>query len=150
LAVFRYSITAKKNRDGFLLFEAILSVAILSFGLVLVLHSFTGSLKAARISQNYMRAVLLLEAKMTELEWKGSLDSGISEGKFSQKNERFAWKIEATPVEEISGEDEEKKRVELNKVHLTVSWSEGKKVERIELTTYLKSQEKESEEQSEE
>ncbi|NOX97529.1 MAG: hypothetical protein GXO98_05650 [Nitrospirae bacterium] len=148
--MFRYSITAKKNRDGFLLFEAILSVAILSFGLVLVLHSFTGSLKAARISQNYMRAVLLLEAKMTELEWKGSLDSGISEGKFSQKNERFAWKIEATPVEEISGEDEEKKRVELNKVHLTVSWSEGKKVERIELTTYLKSQEKESEEQSEE
>jgi len=148
--VFRYSITAKKNRDGFLLFEAILSVAILSLGLVLVLHSFTGSLKAARISQNYMRAVLLLEAKMTELEWKGSLDSGISEGKFSQKNERFAWKIEATPVEEISGEDEEKKRVELNKVHLTVSWSEGKKVERIELTTYLKSKEKESEEQSEE
>ncbi len=148
--MFRYSITAKKNRDGFLLFEAILSVAILSLGLVLVLHSFTGSLKAARISQNYMRAVLLLEAKMTELEWKGSLDSGISEGKFSQKNERFAWKIEATPVEEISGEDEEKKRVELNKVHLTVSWSEGKKVERIELTTYLKSKEKESEEQSEE
>jgi len=147
--VFRYSITAKKNKDGFLLFEVILSVAILSLGLVLVLHSFTGSLKAARISQDYMRAVLLLEAKMTGLEWKGSLDSGISEGKFSQKNERFAWKIEATPVEETAGEDKEKKKIELNKVRLTVSWSESKKVERIELTTYLKSKEKESGEESE-
>lgn len=137
----RFLITVKKNKDGFMLFEAILSVAILSLGLVLILHSFTGSLRAARVSQDYMRAALLLEDKMSRLEIRGSPPAGLSQGEFSQGNEGFTWEIKTTPVEGTSDGEEEEKKAGLNEVRLTVSWSEGKRIQRATLITYLERKE---------
>ena len=82
-----------------------------------------------------MRATLLLEEKMSEMERKGTIPMGTDQGKFSAGNEEFSWEIESIPAEEISGKDKEE--IELNEVRLTVSWLEGKRKKQVRVTTYL-------------
>ncbi len=123
----RYS-TIAGNKRGFLLYEVLLALAILSIGLVIVLRSFSTSLRAVRTSQNYFKATLLLEEKLWEVEKANSLPPGISQGSFP--GSKFNWEVETSPIEEEGD-------VGLNAVKVTLSWRQGKRKGDIGLTTWM-------------
>lgn len=136
----------RNDRVGFLLFEVMVTVAILSLGLVLILRSFTTSLAAVRTSQEYMWACLLVEEKIGELEEESEVTRKVtttpSRGEFtltSEKDrwrEKFRWEIATKGLRDEEGEE-----TPLDKVTVTVAWKEGGREREVRLTTYLVNEE---------
>jgi hypothetical protein len=120
-----------------------LSISILSIGLVALLQWFSQSLNIIRISENYLKASMILESKMAETElklkegkskfWTGDLeeieDAGVS----------FTLTSSATPVEctkDLESGDELTYE-NLYKVRALLSWRDGKRKGAIPVSTYL-------------
>lgn len=109
----------KINKDnGFMLLEVILSVLVVSIGVVFVISSFITSLKAFKLSKVYVDAVYLIEQKLWEYEETGRIEDGRSSGKFDDYK-GAEWEIKAKemddlPMEETSAEiaikNDDKKR----------------------------------------
>lgn len=116
------------SRVGFLLLETLFAVLILTTGLTLVVRSFGTSLNALRISNDYTRAMLLMEEKMWDLESKGSINPGTSSGEFSSDNGQFQWTVSATVLGEHN----------LCEVKVTVFWKKKGKQRDLSVVTYLK------------
>ena len=118
---------------GFTLIEIMISVAILSFGLILILQGFTHSLNILRISENNLQATLLAEEKMAQLQ----IDAKNSEygfltdfnGESQIDNIEFRWQTSITPDEEHE---------DLNELLTIVSWKEGKRKGTVPVITYLR------------
>lgn len=95
---------SKRHRKGFLLFEVIIAVAILSSAIVLIMQGFITSMKAIRVSEDRMRAAGHLQEKMWEIEdesaREGVLMIGSSSGDF---DDGFKWELAVAPVEDIKG-----------------------------------------------
>lgn len=122
--------TIARNKEGILLYEVLLALAILSFGLVAVLGSFNTSLRAVTTSENYFRATLLLEEKLWELEMDDGFSPGVSRGGFPGEHSKFRWQVEASPIEEEGD-------MVLNEVKVTISWNERNKRRDMALTTWM-------------
>lgn len=116
------------GQRGFLLFETLLAVLFLAVGLTVVLRSFGSSLDALGISADYTRALVLLEERAWELEAKGSIAPGISNGKFSEEHGNFQWEVSASELEEMG----------ICETQLTVSWEQRGKPRAVSIVTYLK------------
>jgi type II secretion system protein I len=109
--------------DGFVLFEVMLSLAILCLGLILILSSFKVGISAVKASKDYTQAMFLLQQKIGELETTANeLYPGKIEGGF-EDNHEFTWKAEIKKLDDI----------ELKEVKVIVEWKEGK----VDLVTYL-------------
>jgi len=110
-----------------------LSIAILSISLILILQGFTHSLNILRISQNNLETTLLAEGKMAEIEINAKHSKDIFSkdlgGELQSNNIEFKWEIRMAPEEEYE---------DLNKVLTTISWKEGKRKGAIPLATYLR------------
>ena len=117
----------RKRNKGFLLVEVMVSISILSIGLLLVLNSFFRSIKAVEVSRDYFKAGLLLENKIYELLNKGT-EEGVWEGSFDDFNKRFSWNLDARTIEESP----------LNESNLKVSWGGKDKEKDISISTYIK------------
>jgi len=117
----------RKRNKGFLLVEVMVSISILSIGLLLVLNSFFRSIKAVEVSRDYFKAGLLLENKIYELLNKGT-EEGVWEGSFDDFNKRFSWNLDAGTIEESP----------LNEINLKVSWGGKDKEKDISISTYIK------------
>jgi len=133
----------RDSRRAFTLVEIMVSISILSLGLILILQWFSHSLNTLRISQDYLAATLFLEDRMADMEiklkekdsgslWnydKGEDNSGI----------KFALSAHLNPVdykkELDSGEDAEFE--DLYNLKASLSWQEGKRKGIIPLDTYL-------------
>jgi type II secretion system protein I len=119
----------KTGKTGFTLVELLLSVAILSFGLVGVIHAYGISLKALSVGQDYSDFIYLLSKRMAEVEEKtlveGGINSGTSYGEFSDGYANFNWRLQ---VEEAATKG-------LQKVLVTVSHQKDPRT--FTLATYL-------------
>jgi prepilin-type N-terminal cleavage/methylation domain-containing protein len=78
------------RKEGFTLIEVIVSVAILSICLVMVIRLFSGGLRASRTSCDYTRAVVHAKDKMEELSDDPVQDSG-------EFDDGFRWESEMSP-----------------------------------------------------
>ncbi len=118
----------RRNKKGFLLLEVLISVAILSFGLVLIINSFSKSLRVSELSENYFKANLLLSKKLFEIENnpEGFLEERQSNGNFEDLGGRFSWQLEVEKIEEEK----------LSEVKLKVFWLQNKKEEALTIATY--------------
>ncbi len=135
--------TEKKIKHGFTLIEIIVSISILSFGLVLILQWFGHSLNILRISEDYLRATLVMESKMAGIEikfkegktefWTGDVED-VKDSKML-----FTINTQATPVEckEESKSGNELIYEDLYKIKALLSWKEGKRRGKIPIETYL-------------
>jgi len=132
------------TKYGFTLIEVMVSVAILAVGLALILQGFAFSLNVLRISQDNLKATLVAENKMAELqiqikEGSGSFAKGLDE-EFESGNMEYAWEVKIEPVEweieEISEAHEA-----LNEVSACLSWEEGKRKGNLPIVTYISSYE---------
>lgn len=119
----------QRNKKGFLLLEVLISVAILSFSLVLIINSFSKSLRALELSENYFKANLLLSKKVFEIENnpKEFLEEGQSDGIFEDFGGKFSWWLEVEKIEEEK----------LSEVKLKVFWFQNKKEEALSIFTYF-------------
>jgi len=122
-----------KNKKAFLLFEATLTIAILSLGLVFVVRSIGSSVKVARSNSNYISALNLAYHKLFELELASGIEgieSTQDEGNF-ESNDRFNWKYQTEGYE----------GAKLAKVKLAMSWKEAKRDAGFDINTYLNTKE---------
>ncbi|MCF7870593.1 MAG: prepilin-type N-terminal cleavage/methylation domain-containing protein [Candidatus Omnitrophica bacterium] len=123
----------RATRNALTLIEVVISVAILSVGLTVILSGLAGMLNTLRISQNNLKAGFVLGQKMAQLELKrrekGSLEKGFSEDfEFDKLN--FQWDLSLSPVEDFKN---------LKKVVSLLSWQEGRREGSIKLPFYLRS-----------
>lgn len=130
-------------KRGFTLIEIMISVAILSIGLILILQGFTHLLNILQISQDNLKATLLAENKMAELEIKAREGKEVFPEDLGEKFEfedmDCVWKIKFSPVElEIEGIFD-KEYEDLNEVEAIMSWKEGKRKGKVLLVTYMRS-----------
>ena len=123
----------KRFLTGFTLIEIMVSIAILSFGLILILQGFTQSLNALRISRNNLKTTLLAEEKITEIQIEAKQSTDLYFGNLSGESDidniEFKWETSIIPDEEYE---------HLNKVRTTVSWKEGRRKGAVPLVTYLR------------
>lgn len=111
---------------GFLLLEIMVSVSILSFGVLLILNSFVRPIRAMELSMDYFRAGLLVEEKMSEL-YNSGVKNGIMKGEFSGFDSRFFWALDISDLE--GGFYRE--------INLKVYWRNKDKEEDLFVSTYI-------------
>ena len=129
-------------KRGFTLIEIMVSVAILSVGLVLILQAFAHSLNILRISENNLKATFVTENKMAEAQIQAKEDwdtfaNGLGE-RFEFETLECAWELRTSiapweGIEEIAEEYEN-----LNEVQATLAWKAGKRKGEISLVTYMR------------
>ena len=117
------------NRKGFLLLEAMLSILLISVGLVAVSMSFSVSKKILLRSREFFRSSLFLREKMFEIGQAGKIGVSLQSG--SWKDESMAWSLRVEPLPET----------DLNRVELEVS-EINKPDSACSLETYLNKPEK--------
>ena len=119
--------------------EVIVSIAIITGGLIFVTRAYSTAKYAIQRSFVLFRSGLLLESSMFEFEEKGEVESDFKYGKEFPEDRDYTWLISTTevPVDPALGQ-----KLDLNLVTLQVSRSkdvEEKKgyVTNYYLTTYL-------------
>ena len=94
---------------GFSLLELMLAITILSAGMVIVMHSYVTSLRAVRVSGNFLAANLLLEEKIWEIQEEqirlGEIITEEKQGEFALPFEAFSYKI-SFEKEQFEGQEE--------------------------------------------
>lgn len=115
-----------QGKKGFLLLEVLVSVAVITVGLIYIIRSFSISTRAIATSRDYIKAVSLLEEKLWEFEETRQIESGEDRDYF-RDDRRFTWQLSAETEEEIP----------INKTQLKVFWEEKNRKQRLSVTTYL-------------
>lgn len=117
---------AMQGRKGFLLLEVLVSVVIITVGLVYIIRSFSTSTRAIAASRDYIKAVSLLEEKLWGLEQVRQVEEGQDKDYFDDEH-NFTWELNSEPEEEMP----------VNKTKLVVSWKRREKKQGVAVTTYL-------------
>ena len=122
----------KRSRafGGSVLLEALLSVVILSVSITIIIQSMMSSLRAAKYSEEYIQAIILLENKMTEIISRRILKEEVrEEGAFSEFGGKYEYLLTATP---LYGGDEG-----LSSIAIDISWAKAKRKKKISAHTFL-------------
>jgi len=121
----------KRSRRGYLLLEVVVSIAVVAIGLTVILRSFSSSLRASKIAQEYFDASLVLQETLCGFEETEKLDGGLAAGETAGKVSGTPYSLE-TKITRISDLDP------LNEVSAAIYWKNRDRNERIEIGTYLK------------
>lgn len=120
------------NKKGFLLFEVMMSIVIITAGLLFITRSYSSSKDSIRRSIDVFRTTFLLEEKMWELEESGEAAAEKSSGEFKEP-EGYEWEIEAENLDDEAFGDSK-----LNIVTVRVFDKKNRKKTIYSLWTYLK------------
>lgn len=121
-------LAGKRQKDkGFLLLEIMVSISILSIGVVLVLSSFMEPIKVMELSRNYFKAGILLEKKLLEL-YNNGIEEGVSMGEFSDFDNKFSWCLDVVRLEDDSS---------CREIKLKVLWRERGREKDLSISTYI-------------
>lgn len=128
----------KANTEpAFTLVELLISVAILTFGLVVKIQSYMHSLNGLNASRNYITAMQLAGQKFSELEVNAYENSGLSQFGLTSGSEfaatrQFNWSSE---IKEVSEPDSLRDKVVL--VCIKLEWKERGIAKDAILSAYL-------------
>lgn len=127
------------NKKGFLLLEVIVSIVIITSGLVFVMRVYSTARYAIQRSSTLFESGLLLESEMFEFEEKGKIESDFKHGKQFPGDSPYSWSIktQALPRDPVLGQ-----KLNLNIVTLEVSRHKDREekksyISKHSLTTYL-------------
>jgi len=121
----------KPNNDGFSLLEVIVALAIMAMGFVTVLQLFSGSIRSASLSEQYLKGATLAQSKLGELE-VNNYSVTEYEGIFpDEKN--YRWQLQVSP--HTSSLNSKENNIQLSEVTLNVLWEEAGKTRDIEIST---------------
>ncbi len=130
------------QKPGITLIEVMISISILSIGLVLVLQGFMYCLSGLRVSENNLKASLVAGNKMAQVQIQAkedwdSFENGLSE-RFKVERLEYDWETEVIPVEWEEAEEEVPPSYnDLNQLMASFTWEEGKRKGAISLITYV-------------
>ena len=114
-------LTGKNQKNkGFLFLELMISISILSIGVLFILNSFITPMRAMEFSKDYFKAGLLIEQKMFEF-YNSDFAQGVSKGVFSDFGNKFSWEIVVNEKE----------------MDLKILWKEKNKDADLTIATYL-------------
>jgi len=128
----RKRVEVRTNR-GFLLFEVVVSIVIITAGILFIMRSYSSSKDSIARSGEILRTSLLLEDKMWEYEAMEEVGSDKDSGDFEDA-EGYAWEMEAEPPE-VEGFDMDPK---YNVIRLSVFKEREKEKTEYTIWTYLK------------
>jgi len=138
----------RRAKSGFTLIEVMVAIAILSLGLVLVLQYFSHSLSVLKSSEDYVRASLLFENKLADIEITLKEGEDIFTGSEIIEDSENTFKLvtDVSSVELKKDTYEEELAYEnLYNFSAILSWDEKKRKNKIPVATYLIKYEKEEE-----
>lgn len=115
-----------KNRSGFLLLEVLVSITIISLGLVYIARSFSSSTRAIETAALFLKSISLAEEKLWELEAIGESAKGRDAGNFKE-DDKYKWETEADELNDLP----------INSVKLKVDWEGVRRKQSISFETYL-------------
>jgi type II secretory pathway pseudopilin PulG len=87
------------NKRGFLLFEVMISIVIITIALIFIARSYSSSKNSIRKSGEVIKALLYLENKMWEFEDTGEVEASTAEGSF-EEDDKYTWKMTAEAMED--------------------------------------------------
>lgn len=119
----------KPKNKAFSLLELIITIAILSAGITVILQAFSFSSRVTGLSSDIIKAVFLAEDKLQELDFKEKQglipqESALQTGIYG----KFQWKDSLNFDTDVN----------LYKLDFTVSWQRAKENEEINIGTYLR------------
>jgi prepilin-type N-terminal cleavage/methylation domain-containing protein len=120
-----------QTRRGFTLLEVIVSMAILSIGLVAVLEAYSAAARVSLQDEFITTATFLAAGKMEEVLKEPYITTGSDEGDFGEEFADFTWTVDITDSE-IEG---------LVIVTVRVDWEGPTGEDYLELTSAAVSQE---------
>ena len=89
------------SKHALTLIEVMITVIILTVGIIGIIQAFIKSLDVLQISKDYLAEVLLTESKMAELQRNevenGGLAHAATNGKFQSPYDNFDWEVEINP-----------------------------------------------------
>ena len=126
----RHTSFSPSAEGGFTLLEVILAMTLLAAGLAAVLGLFSGGLKSAEVSEQYLQAAALADSRLAELELV-DFHPNDTAGTFVE-NENYRWELDIQPFEaepyNLPGEG-------LMQVRLKVTWNDLSQPRGLELVT---------------
>lgn len=125
------------SKKGFLLFEVMMSIVIVTTGLLFIMHSFSASKNSIDKSTEMFKASILLTSKMWEYEAAGEIAEERDSGDFEEE-EGYSWEVDVEPVESEEGFDF---TPELNALRLSVFKEKERKSTEYSISTYLRKDE---------
>jgi prepilin-type N-terminal cleavage/methylation domain-containing protein len=117
---------AWKNK-AFTLLELVITIAIISIGMVFVIQALGFTAKASAVYKNYLRASLLGEDNIQNLEFRES-QKLLTEGNFDDKKDIFDISLVVNPDEQFN----------LYRAALKISWPASKRTEGLKLSIYYR------------
>jgi prepilin-type N-terminal cleavage/methylation domain-containing protein len=138
-----------RGRAGFTLIEILITIVILSTGIVVILHAFEVSMTGLARARDVLSGTILCQNKITDIKSDiilGKAPNAVSGGAFDSTFNDFRWEVESglmprsvkKPDSSDKGKDKgEETGVDLYKVKVSV-WRNGYPDERQETVTFLK------------
>ena len=122
----------RKNKKAFMLLEVIISVLIIASGLMLVVRSYSASLKASRLAAAVSKAGELLEDEIFGADMKGFKDGIEEQNKEGSIDGEpgYNWYLNAAALDT--------KEKALNTVNMGVTYKFGNQLRVISISTYFK------------
>jgi hypothetical protein len=122
-----------RRQDGYILFEAVVAMALLSIGIVGIQRAMQQAIITRGQARDYTQARFLLEEVMSWVELQPQLYTGKNAGRFEGDRSRFAWEWDITKIDfpepEIPADvpPQQRRRFQLRapylaKIKVTVSW----------------------------
>ena len=120
-----------RSRRGFLLLEVMVSIIVITGGLLFVMRVYSTAKEALDRSRALFKNSLLLEEKIFDFEEKGVIEEGTQSGRFTDAKD-YSWQAGATPLslDDIDLND-------LNVVSLGVFNNKASPPDKYFLFTYL-------------
>jgi hypothetical protein len=124
----------RRRATGYILLEALMSMALLSVGLIVVNGVMRDTFLTRGLARDYTQARFLLEETVANLELQPLLLEDSASGRFEGEFSRFGWKWKVTKVEvppppippDLPPEEAAKFKLSvgyLAKIEATVSWT---------------------------
>ena len=117
------------SRKAYLLFEVIVTISIVSIGLVSVVRALSLSMNVVQATTNYRRAIGLVSEKYFDIEMSSyllGLGQSPGEGSF-ENDEGYFWSYSIEPLGEFG----------LGHVNLDVSWDRGRQKGSLNIESYV-------------
>ncbi|MBN1913542.1 MAG: prepilin-type N-terminal cleavage/methylation domain-containing protein [Candidatus Omnitrophica bacterium] len=120
-----------KSKKGFTLLEAMVTVAVLSFGIVLIYEALFISLDALNYCSSYFTVSAWMSEKISQaqntLTYLGTLPDLDTSGDFADKNGSFSWRLSYGPIGEEEG---------LYQINIDVSQHKTKRALKLSRVSY--------------
>lgn len=123
------ALSSRLKNKAFSLLELIITVAILSTGIVVVLETFSYSARMTGLSGDIINAVFLAEDKLQELGYKEKRRLIEKEPpQVKDKKDKLEWEYNISLDQDL----------DLYRLDFDISWQRANRQEDLQLNTYLK------------